>query len=118
MITCDLSAKGTRPADFLRALGADPLEARILRTQQWIDYQGGRAEPLAPGAYFAPPVLGGGPEPYADTGGGPKPYADTGGGPEPCADTEIFREEPIDVRSEPVPAHAAPPSPARHAGRT
>ncbi|HUR49242.1 MAG TPA: TIGR03936 family radical SAM-associated protein [Acidimicrobiales bacterium] len=89
VITCDLSAKGTRPGDFLRALGADPLEARILRTQQWIDHQGGRAEPLAPGAYFAPPGL-----------------------------TEIFREEPIDVRSEPVPAFAAAPPPARHAGRT
>ena len=98
VVTCDLSAKGTRPADFLRALGADPLEVRILRTQQWIDHEGGRAEPLAPGAYFAPP--------------------DKGGGPEPFAESEIFREEPIDVRSEPVPAFAVAPSPARHAGGT
>ena len=98
VITCDLSAKGTRPGDFLRALGADPLEARILRTHQWIDHEGGRAEPLAPGAYFAPP--------------------DTGGGPEPLAAPGFFREEPIDVRSEPIPAFAAAPSPARHAGRT
>lgn len=89
VITCDLSAKGTRPGDFLRALGADPLEARILRTQQWIDHEGGRAEPLAPGAYFAPPGL-----------------------------TQLFREEPIDVRSESIPAFAVAPSPARHAGRT
>lgn len=88
VVICDLSAKGTRPADFVRALGADPFEARILRTQQWIDHKGGRAEPLAPGAYFAPPR------------------------------SVPFREEPIDVRSEPVPAFAAPPSPARHAGRT
>ena len=88
-LICDLSARGTRPGDFLRALGADPLEARILRTQQWIDHDGGRAEPLAPGAYFAPPVIPG-----------------------------SFREEPIDVGPEPVPAFAAAPSPARHAGRT
>lgn len=47
VISCDLSAKGTRPADFLRALGADPLDARLLRTQQWIDHDAGRAEPLA-----------------------------------------------------------------------
>lgn len=100
VISCDLSAKGTRPGDFLRALGVDPLEARILRTQQWIDHPGGRAEPLAPGAYFAPSAL---------TGGGPEPYAVISG---------LFREEASDVRPEPVPAFAAPPSPARHAGRT
>ena len=107
-ITCDLSAKGTRPADFLRALGVDPLEARILRTQQWIDHEGGRAEPLAPGAYFAPPIT---------TAAGPPPAAEAGGTPEPPA--EVLREEPIaHVRPQPVPAFAAPPSPARHAGRT
>ena len=99
VITCDLSAKGTRPGDFLRALGADPLEARMLRTQQWIDHEGGRAEPLAPGAYFAPPVVGGAAEARADT-------------------PELFREEPIDVGSERVPAFAATPSPAGHPGRT
>lgn len=98
VITCDLSAKGTRPGDFLRALGADPLGARILRTQQWIDHQGGRAEPLAPGAYFAPAAVGESPAPHQVT--------------------EVFREEPTDVRSEPVPAFAAAPTPARHAGRT
>ena len=97
-ITCDLSAKGTRPADFLRALGVDPLEVRIFRTQQWIDHEGGRAEPLAPGAYFAPPVT-------------------TAAGSPPAA--EVLREEPIaHVRPQPVPAFAAPPTPARHAGRT
>jgi len=100
VITCDLSAKGTRPGDFLRALGADPLEARILRTQQWIDHEGGRAEPLAPGAYFAPP----------DTSGGPEPFAEVV--------KTVFREDSIDVGPEPVPVFAAAPSPARHAGRT
>ena len=109
VIICDLSAKGTRPGDFLRALGADPLEARMLRTQQWIDYQGSRAEPLAPGAYFAAPAV---------AGGGPEPHADTGQGEEPFVEPGLFREERIDVRPEPVPAFAAAPSPARHAGRT
>ena len=98
VVTCDLSAKGTRPADFLRALGVDPLEVRILRTQQWIDHEGGRAEPLAPGAYFAPPVP-------------------TAASPSPAA--EVLREEPIaHVRPQPLPALAVAPSPARHAGRT
>ena len=108
VVTCDLSAKGARPADFLRALGVDPLEARILRTQQWIDHEGGRAEPLAPGAYFAPPTT---------TAASPPLAADAGGATEPPA--EVLREEPIaHVRPQPVPAFAAPPSPARHAGRT
>ncbi|MBW3536480.1 MAG: TIGR03936 family radical SAM-associated protein [Actinobacteria bacterium] len=51
-VICDLAARGTRPADFLRALGVDPLEARFVRTQQWIDHDGRRAEPLAAGLDF------------------------------------------------------------------
>lgn len=51
-IVCELAAKRTRPADFLRALGTDPLDARLVRTQQWIDHDGRRAEPLAAGLDF------------------------------------------------------------------
>ena len=51
-ITCDLAARGTRPADFVRALGVDPLDARFVRTQQWIDHDGRRAAPLAAGLDF------------------------------------------------------------------
>jgi radical SAM-linked protein len=53
-VTCELAAKGTRPADFVRALGLDPLSARFLRINQWIELRGERAEPLAAGAALSP----------------------------------------------------------------
>ena len=57
VITCELAARGTRPADVLRALDLDPLDSRILRIHQWIEHDDGRAEPLAAGAALLSGVL-------------------------------------------------------------
>jgi len=57
VITCELAARGTRPADVMRALDLDPLDTRFLRIHQWIEHEDGRAEPLAAGAALPSGVL-------------------------------------------------------------
>lgn len=57
VVTCELAARGTRPADVMRALDLDPLDTRFLRIHQWIEHDDGRAEPLAAGAALPSGVL-------------------------------------------------------------
>lgn len=79
-VVCELAARGTRPADFVRALGCNPLDSRFLRTHQWIDHAGGRAQPLAAGAALPGEVLR--EEPTAHVR--PQPFSALGTPPAPA----------------------------------
>ncbi len=57
-LECELAAqpRTLRPSELLRAIGAEPEEARVCRTHQWIQRDGARREVLPLDATAAPHV--------------------------------------------------------------